>query len=103
MRLIDADKLRERLQKCHDFYVDAYGGFVNLPDDLKVRVDEITNSIAEVVNAETIYPYDRVLEIIHELEHKSVESGAYGIDYHIACRHFKEEVLALKGGEQECR
>lgn len=56
MRLIDADKLKEKLKAHHDFFVNAWGGFSNLPVKDKARVDEITNCIAEVVNAPTIDP-----------------------------------------------
>lgn len=56
MHLIDADKLKEKLEAHHDFFVNAWGGFSNLPVKDKARVDEITNCIAEVVNAPTIDP-----------------------------------------------
>lgn len=54
MRLIDADALKEKFKEHHDFFVNAYGGFGNMPLHDKSRVDEITNSISEVVNAPTI-------------------------------------------------
>ena len=53
-RLIDADKLKDKLQQHHDFYVMAWGGFGKMPIGEKQRVDEITSCIAEVVNAPTI-------------------------------------------------
>ena len=53
-RLIDANALREKLQAHHDFFVNAWGGFSNLPVKDKARVDEITNCIAEVVNATAV-------------------------------------------------
>ena len=56
MRLIDADALKDKLQQHHDFYVMAWGGFGKMPISEKKRVDEITNCIAEVVNAPTIEP-----------------------------------------------
>ena len=56
MRLIDADALKDKLQQHHDFYVMAWGGFGKMPIGEKKRVDEITNCIAEVVNAPTIEP-----------------------------------------------
>ena len=58
-RLIDVDKLKEELKEHHDFFVNAYGGFSNLPRNDKSRVDEITNSIATIVNAPTIIEADR--------------------------------------------
>lgn len=54
MRLIDADALKDKLKQHHDFYVMAWGGFGKMPIGEKKRVDEITNCIAEVVNAPTI-------------------------------------------------
>ncbi len=54
MRLIDANALEERLQADHDFYINAWGGFKNLPANDKARVDELTASIAAVVNSPTI-------------------------------------------------
>lgn len=56
MRLIDADALKDKLQQHHDFYVMAWGGFGKMPIGEKKRVDEITNCIAEVVNAPSIEP-----------------------------------------------
>ena len=54
MRPIDADALKDKLQQHHDFWVMAWGGFSKMPISDKNRVDEITNCIAEVVNAPTI-------------------------------------------------
>lgn len=56
MRMIDADALKDKLQQYHDFYVMAWGGFGKMPIGEKKRVDEITNCIAEIVNAPTIEP-----------------------------------------------
>lgn len=56
MRPVDADALKDKLQQHHDFYVMAWGGFGKMPIGEKKRVDEITNCIAEVVNAPTIEP-----------------------------------------------
>lgn len=56
MRLIDVDALKDKLQQHHDFYVMAWGGFGKMPIGEKKRVNEITNCIAEVVNAPTIEP-----------------------------------------------
>ena len=54
MRPIDADALKDKLQQHHDFWVMAWGGFSKMPISDKKRVDEITNCIAEVINAPTI-------------------------------------------------
>ena len=53
-RLIDANALLLKLKKSHDLFVDAWEGFSNLPEEDKVRVDEISNCIADVFNAPTI-------------------------------------------------
>lgn len=58
MRLIDADKLKEELQKHHDFFIEAWeeNGVdkIEIPIPDKSRMDEITNCIAMVVNAPTV-------------------------------------------------
>ena len=54
--LISRAELKRRLQEHHDFFVNAYGGFSNLPPNDKSRVDEITNCIAEVVNMPSVQP-----------------------------------------------
>ena len=53
-RLIDANELKEKLQEHHDFFVDGVGGFRYLTPKDKARVDEITNCIAEIVNAPAV-------------------------------------------------
>lgn len=52
--LISRSALSEKLQAHHDFFVNGWGGFSNLPIKDKVRVDEITNCIAEVMNAPAV-------------------------------------------------
>lgn len=47
---ISRKSLKQKLQEHHDFFVNAYGGFSNLPRNDKSRVDEISNCIAMVVN-----------------------------------------------------
>ena len=54
--LISREALKKKLKENHDFFVNAWGGFKNLPPNDKARVDEITNCISEVVNAPTINP-----------------------------------------------
>lgn len=54
MRLIDADALKEKIKEHHDLYVNAWGGFKNLPANDKARVDAYTCCIAEVMNSPTI-------------------------------------------------
>lgn len=52
--LISRSALSEKLQAHHDFFVNGWGGFSNLSIKDKVRVDEITNCIAEVMNAPAV-------------------------------------------------
>ena len=52
--LISRSALSEKLQAHHDFFVNGWGGFSNLPIKDKIRVDEITNCIAEVMNAPAV-------------------------------------------------
>ena len=54
MRLIDADKVKSKLQQHRDLFVDAWGGFDKMSLADKNHVDEIDNCIAEIVNAPTI-------------------------------------------------
>lgn len=85
MRPIDADALKDKLQQHHDFYVMAWGGFGKMPIGEKKRVDEITNCIAEVVNAPTIEPKTKVVAQVTFDEDKLRE-----IVYE-AVERFKEE------------
>lgn len=54
---ISRESLKQKLQEEHDFFVNAYGGnFKDMPYEEKVRVDEITNCIAMVVNEPSVTP-----------------------------------------------
>ena len=53
---ISRKSIKQKLQEHHDFFVNAYGGFSNLPQNDKSRVDEITNCIAMVINEPSITP-----------------------------------------------
>lgn len=54
---ISRKSIRQKLQEEHDFFVNAYGGnFKDMPYEEKVRVDEITNCIAMVVNEPPVTP-----------------------------------------------
>ena len=59
---ISRQALRQKLQEHHDFFVNAYGGFSNLPQNDKARIDEISSCIAEVVNAPSVTPQPKVGE-----------------------------------------
>lgn len=54
MKLVNADKLIEELQRSHDFFIDAYGGFKNLPPKEKAVVDQITTDMSRIVNAPAV-------------------------------------------------
>lgn len=56
--VISRESIKQKLQKHHDFFVNAYGGFSNLPQNDKSRVDEITNCIAMVVNEPSVTPQE---------------------------------------------
>jgi hypothetical protein len=53
-RYIDADALKNKLQQQYDFFVNAWGGFKEMPIQDKARCDELSNSIAEIFNAPSI-------------------------------------------------
>jgi hypothetical protein len=59
---ISREALRQKLQKRHDFFVNAYGSFKDMPLNDKARVDEISSCIAEVVNAPSVTPQQKVGE-----------------------------------------
>ena len=56
---ISRSSIKQKLQEHHDFYVKAYGGFSNLPQNDKSRVDEINACIAMVVNEPSVTPKQR--------------------------------------------
>lgn len=56
--LISRSALCEKLQAHKDFFVNAWGGFGNLPPKDKARVDEITHCIAETMNAPSVDAVD---------------------------------------------
>ncbi len=55
---ISRKSIKQKLQEHHDFFVNAYGGFSNLSQNDKSRVDEITNCIAMVVNEPSVTPQE---------------------------------------------
>jgi len=75
-RYIDADALMEKLKQHHDFFVEAWGGFKEMPLSDKARCDELTNCIAEIVNAPSI-------DIVRcgECKHWCKGDEVYGICY----------------------
>lgn len=60
---ISRKSIKQKLQEHHDFFVNAYGGFSNLPQNDKSRVDEITNCIAMVVNEPPVNPQPKMQKV----------------------------------------
>lgn len=54
---IDSTKLIESLKEHKDFYIESWGGFSDMPKPDKARVDEISRTIAEIVNFEKVRRY----------------------------------------------
>lgn len=65
---ISRSSIKQKLQEHHDFFVNAYGGFSNMPLNDKSRVDEISGCIAMVVNEPPVTPQPKTGHWIHELE-----------------------------------
>jgi ribosomal protein S27AE len=78
---ISRESIKQKLQEHHDFFVNAYGGFSNLPRNDKSRVDEITNCIAMVVNEPPVTPQQKVGKWIA----KTMQSGCGVIFYNVEC------------------
>jgi len=51
---ISRQAIKRKLQEHHDFFINAYGGFSNMSQNDKSRVDEIINCIAMVVNEPSV-------------------------------------------------
>ena len=60
MRLIDADALKEKFKEHYNLFVSAYENEQDMSVGDKSRVDEILNSMAEVINAPTVFDTDNV-------------------------------------------
>lgn len=90
VRLIDANALKQVLQSHHDFFVRAWGSFHSLPANDKARVDEITNCIAEIVNAPSI-DAEPVIHARWEWYEEPVTSLCPDPDYGWRCSHCKED------------
>lgn len=89
---ISRSSIKQKLQDHHDFYIKAYGGFSNLPQNDKSRVDEITNCIAMVVNEPPVTPKHRTGYWIDEFggcecsECGGLEAGYYDYCPNCGCR-----------------
>ena len=56
---ISRQALKQKLQEHHNFFINAYGGFSNMSQNDKSRVDEIINCIAMVVNEPPVTPKEK--------------------------------------------
>lgn len=76
--LISRQAIKEKLQEHYDFFVNTYDGFENMPSNIKLRVDEITNCIAEVVNIPAVQPEQKTGEWVY---------GEFDIPHCSICGH----------------
>ena len=91
---ISRQALKQKLQERHDFWVNAYGGFSNLPQNDKSRVDEITNCIAMVVNEPSVTPQPKIGR--WEVTYNN------GDIYHLRCSACKEEDCRMYPTDKYC-
>ena len=83
--VISRKSIKQKLQEHHDFFVDAYGGFSNLPQNDKSRVDEIINCIAMVVNEPSVTPQEpRWIPVSEKLP--EINEEAYSKDVLLSLR-----------------
>lgn len=57
---ISRSSIKQKLQERHDFYVNTYGGFSDMPQSYKSRVDEISDCIGMVLNEPLVTPTEKV-------------------------------------------
>ena len=91
--VISRKSIKQKLQEHHDFFVNAYGGFSNLPQNDKSRVDEITNCIAMVVNEPPVIPQEPITWIVGK-NNAQIAVKNMPIDK-------LQKICAIIGGEQE--
>ena len=90
---ISRKSIKQKLQEHHDFFVNAYGGFSNLPQNDKSRVDEIINCIAMVVNEPPVTPQPRWIPVSERLPDTDDEVLCWYEYYHWS----REKVLPEYG------
>lgn len=103
---ISRKSIKQKLQEHHDFFVNAYGGFSNLPQNDKSRVDEITNCIAMVVNEPPVNPQEPKTEQFAKWVATEIFSDMWEYNKdafaEIACRKLTElGIVRAKGDEWE--
>ena len=96
--VISRKSIKQKLQEHHDFFINAYGGFSNLPLNDKSRVDEITNCIAMVVNEPSITPQSKIGRC-NDCKWWKDSDGVYrrGSQAESQCPINRKEVLEGKG------
>ena len=97
--VISRKSIKQKLQEHHDFFVNAYGGFSNLPQNDKSRVDEITNCIAMVVNEPSVTPQEPKTGHCRDCKWWKDNDGAYrrGIRAESQCPINRREVYEGNG------
>ena len=87
MRLIDANVLKEKFKEHYDLFVSGYKNEQDMSLADKSRVDEILNSMAEVINAPTVDVLDKIraeieqnaYPIVHGVNNHEKGMTLYGI------------------------
>lgn len=92
---ISRKSIKQKLQEHHDFFVNAYGGFSNLPRNDKSRVDEIINCIAMVVNEPPVTPKQRTGKWVFN-DNQGVQAVGY-LTYH--CSECGREICSKYHGK----
>lgn len=88
---ISRQALRQKLQEHHDLFISAYGSFKAMSLEDKVRVDEIVNCIAMVVNEPSVTPQPKtgrwITQDIHNChtDFKCSECGYLHSFTHLYC------------------
>ena len=67
---ISRQALKQKLQEHHDFWVNAYGSYKDMPFTDKARVDEISSCIAMVVNEPSVTPQPKTGHWINRTENR---------------------------------
>lgn len=93
--IISRKSIKQKLQEQHDFFVNAYGGFSNLPQNDKSRVDEITNCIAMVINEPSVTPKQKTGKWILN-DNQGVQAVGY-LTYH--CSECGREISSKYHGK----
>ena len=75
MRLIDGEALKEKFKEHYDLFVSGYKNEQDMSLADKSRVDEILNSMAEVINAPTVCDIEQIRDEIEQSRYGLVNDG----------------------------